>query len=71
VRLRRNGAKVTLGEWYIKMAQTKKHGYSVHPCQRNRQVIDNQYTDNKDIPEQQKKEGEAMSGWKSEGRKSR
>ena len=39
------------------MAQSKKHGYSVHPRRRNRQVIDRQYTDNKDIPERQKKKG--------------
>jgi hypothetical protein len=51
--------KVTLGGWYIKMAQTKKYGCSAHPRQRNRQIIDSQveYTDNKDIPEQQKKKG--------------
>ena len=73
MRLERSGAKVTLGGWYIKMAQTKKAW--VHPCQRNRRVIDSQYTDNKDIPESKKRNKKkrklrkAVSSWESEGQK--
>ena len=52
------------------MAQTKKCGYIVHPCQSNRQVIEGQYTVSKDIPEQQKKR-EAASECEKQRQKSR
>ena len=51
------GSKGNAWRMVYKDGTNKEHGYSVHTCQRNRQVIDSQYTDNKDIPEQQKKKG--------------